>query len=134
MKKQSAVESLKESIRILEIRQADEGTALKEQFKITYESLRPVNLIKSTISDLTNSAELKINFVESFISILTGYLSKKFIAGPKSNPILKIVGALVQFGVTSIVARNAETIRGYISDLIDKIFHTHNEEESEKKL
>ena len=36
MEKQSAVDSLKESIRLLEIRQAEEGQALKEQFRITF--------------------------------------------------------------------------------------------------
>jgi hypothetical protein len=38
MGKQSATDSLKESIRLLEIRQAEEGKLFKEQFKVTNES------------------------------------------------------------------------------------------------
>lgn len=128
MKKKSAVESLRESIRILEIRQEEEGKALKEQFKITYESLKPVNLIKSSIADLANSSELKNNLFESLVSILTGYLSKKLVTSKNSNPFIKILGAVLQFGVTSLIARNAETIRIYLSDLLDKLFHPGDQE------
>ena len=131
MAKQSAVDSLKESIRLLEIRQAEEGQALKEQFKITYESLKPVNLIKSSISELTSSAEIKNGLFETIVSIVTGYLTKKMMVGSKSNPFMKIMGAVLQFGVTSLVAKNAESIRNYIKDLIDRFMHPDDEEPEE---
>jgi len=123
MAKQHAADSLKESIRLLEIRQAEEGKILKEQFKITYESLKPVNLIKSSLKELTSSAEIKNNLFESLVSILTGYLSKKIMVNSKSNSFMKILGALLQFAVTTVVAKNAESIRNYISRLIDEFFH-----------
>jgi len=128
MAKQSAVDSLKESIRLLEIRQAEEGLALKIQFKETFESLKPVNLIKNTINDLTNSVEIKNSLFETIVSILTGYLTKKMMVSSNSNPFMKILGAILQFGVTSLVAKNAESIRNFISDLIDKFFHSEEEE------
>lgn len=131
MAKQSAVDSLKESIRLLEIRQAEEGQALKEQFKITYESLKPVNLIKSSISELTSSAEIKNGLFETIVSIVTGYLTKKMMVSSKSNPFMKIMGAVLQFGVTSLVAKNAESIRNYIMDLIDRFMHPDDEEREE---
>ena len=128
MAKQSAVDSLKESIRLLEIRQAEEGLALKIQFKETFESLKPVNLIKNTINDLTNSVEIRNSLFETIVSILTGYLTKKMMVSSNSNPFMKILGAILQFGVTSLVAKNAESIRNFISDLIDKFFHSEEEE------
>ena len=128
MAKQSAVDSLKESIRLLEIRQAEEGLALKIQFKETFESLKPVNLIKNTINDLTNSVEIKNSLFETIVSILTGYLTKKMMVSSNSNPFMKILGAILQFGVTSLVAKNAVSIRNFISDLIDKLFHSEEEE------
>jgi hypothetical protein len=134
MAKQSAVDSLKESIRLLEIRQADEGQALKEQFKITYESLKPVNLIKSSLNELTSSAEIKNSLFETIVSIVTGYLTKKLIVSPKSNPFMKILGALLQFGVTSLIAQNAESIRTYIMNLIDRLIHPEEETETEEKV
>ncbi|MBV5312706.1 MAG: hypothetical protein JZU47_05375 [Prolixibacteraceae bacterium] len=129
MAKQSAVDSLKESIRLLEIRQVEEGQALKEQFKITYESLKPLNLIKSSLNELTSSVEIKNSLFETIVSILTGYLTKKMMVSSKSNPFMKILGALLQFGVTSIVAKNAESIRNYIMGIIDRFMQPEEQEE-----
>lgn len=129
MAKQSSIDSLKESIRLLEIRQVEEGFALKVQFKETFESLKPVNLIKNTINDLANSVEIKNSLFETIVSILTGYLTKKLMISSKSNPLMKILGALLQFGVTSLVAKNAESIRNYVMDLIDRLIHPEEEEE-----
>jgi len=129
MAKQSSIDSLKESIRLLEIRQAEEGLALKVQFKETFESLKPVNLIKSTINDLTSSVEIKNSLFESLVSVLTGYITKKMMVSSKSNPLMKILGVLLQFGVTSLVAKNAESIRNYIMNLIDRLIHPEEEEE-----
>lgn len=70
MAKQSAVDSLKESIRLLEIRQAEEGHILKEQFRVTYESLKPANLIKNSLKEITGSAEVKNGLFETIVSIV----------------------------------------------------------------
>jgi len=127
MAKQTAAESLKESIRLLEIQQAEEGKILKEQFKATYESLKLVNLVKSSLKELTDSVEIKNNLFESIVSIFTGYLTKKLMISSTSNPFKKILGALIQLGVTNLVAKNAETIRIYITELIDRFLHPKEE-------
>jgi hypothetical protein len=59
MATQTATERLKESIRLLEMKQQEEGKILKEQLRITYESLKPVNLIKSSLKEITSSMEIK---------------------------------------------------------------------------
>ena len=129
MAKQTAVESLKGSIRLLEIQQAEEGKILKEQFKATYESLKLVNLVKSSLKELTESVEIKNNLFESIVSIVTGYLTKKLMISSSSNPFKKILGALIQLGVTNLVAKNAETIRIYITEFIDRFLHPEEKEE-----
>jgi len=132
MAKQSSIDSLKESIRLLEIRQVEEGLALKVQFKETFESLKPVNLIKSSLNELTSSVEIKNSLFETIVSIFTGYLTKKMMVSSKSNPLMKILGVLLQFGVTSLVSKNAESIRNYLTNLIDRLIHPEEEEEAEK--
>ena len=126
MAKKNAVESLRESIRLLEIKQEEEGRALKEQFKLTYESLKLVNLLKSSLKDLTESNEVKNSLFETVVSILSGYISKKIMVGEKSNPLMKILGVIMQFGITSVVAKNADAIREFFFNFIDKLFH-HSE-------
>lgn len=127
MKKQSAREALRESIRQLEIQQAHEGEELKAQFKATYESLKLVNLVKSSLKEVTESVEIKNTLFESIISVVSGYVSRKLMVNKNSNPFLKIVGLVMQFGITNLVAKNAEVIREYITQLIDKFLHPKEE-------
>lgn len=127
MKKQTAVASLKESIRLLEIKQAEEGEILKEQFRLTLESFKPINLIKNSIKELTGSSEIKATLFETIFSIVTGYITKKIMIKSDGNPFLKIVGVILQFGVTNLLAKNAESIRNFITELIEKFLHPAEE-------
>lgn len=129
MAKQNAVDSLKESIWLLEIRQAEEGKILKEQFKITYESLKLVNLIKSSMKELANSTEIKNSLFETIVSVVSGYLTQKIIVNSKSNVWMKMLGALLQFGVTNLISKNSETIRIFVTDLIERFVNPAKEEE-----
>jgi hypothetical protein len=134
MIKKNATDKLKESIRLLEIRQAKEGEILKEQLRITYESFKLVNLIKRSLNDITGSTELKNNLFGTVISIVSGFLTKKVVAGPKSNPFRKILGAMMQFGITTVIAKNADAIRIFLDNLIDKIFHPEPKEAPETEV
>lgn len=129
MDKQNAVERLRESIRVLEIRQAEEGEVLKQQFKVTYESLKLVNIIKSSLKDVTSSAELKGDLLETIVALVSGYFTKKMMVGSKSNIFMRILGLVMQFGVTNFVAQNADTIRAYLSSLVDRFFKPSEEKE-----
>lgn len=126
----NAVDSLKESIRLLEIRQAHEKNILNEQFRITTESLRPINLIKSSMKEFTGSLDYKTSLLETVISLGSGYLTRKFIVSPKSNILMKMVGVVLQFGVTNLVSKNSEGVRHFLSNLIE-MFTSHPEEEEE---
>ena len=134
MAKPNPISLLKESIRLLEIRQAEEGIILKEQFKETFESLKPFNLIKSSIKDLASSTEIKNNLFETVVSIITGYLTKKIMVNSKGGPLMKIVGAMLQYGVTSLVSKNAEKIRILFADLIERFFNPQEEEIPETEV
>ena len=134
MAKPNPISSLKESIRLLEIRQAEEGIILKEQFKETFESLKPFNLIKSSIKDLASSTEIKNNLFETVVSIITGYLTKKIMVNSKGGPLMKIVGAMLQYGVTSLVSKNAEKIRILFAVLIERFFNPLEEEIPETEV
>lgn len=134
MEKQNAISSLKESIRLLEIKQAEEGLLLKEQFSVTIESLKPINLFKSTIKEMTNSVDLKSNLSETILSILAGFLTKKMMVNSKSGPFRKILGAILQFGVTSVIAQNADHIREFINRMADKFLRAEAEEVPETEV
>ena len=129
MTKQNAVNSLKESIRRVEIRQAEEGKILKNQFRITYESLKPVNLIKSSMKEIASSVEIKNSVFETIASIVTGYLSQKLIVNSKSNVFMKILGIVMQFGITNLISKNSEDVRFFLSNLVERFINPSSEEE-----
>ena len=129
MTKQNAVNSLKESIRRVEIRQAEEGKILKNQFRITYESLKPVNLIKSSMKEIASSVEIKNSVFETIASIVTGYLSQKLIVNSKSNVFMKILGIVMQFGITNLISKNSEDVRFFLSNLVERFINPSLEEE-----
>ena len=131
MAKLNAVDSLKESIRLLEIRHTQERKILKEQFRITAESFTPVNLIKRSMNEFTGSLDLKTSLLETVISLGSGYLTRRFIVSPKSNVLMKMVGVVLQFGVTNLVSKNSEGVRHFLSNLIER-FTASNEEEEEE--
>lgn len=121
MAKISPVDALKESIRVLEIQQAEEREIVKQQLKLTYESLKLSNLIKSSLKEFTGSTELKGTLFESVTALLTGFITRKILVNSKSNLFTRILGLFMQYGVTTLVSRNAETIRDFLSGLVDKL-------------
>lgn len=125
---------LQATILLLEKRQEMEGTVLREHFRATYQSMRPVNLLKSAFKDVTESAELKEDLVSAGAGLLAGHLSKRVYDVVQGNDNGSITGTAIQFGVTNLVARNPEVVlaagRG-----VFKMFYTawkgreHNTEE-----
>lgn len=113
---------LKQAILLLEAKQTLEGGMLKEQFKITYESIRPINLIKSTLSELTADPGFKNDLLNTSISLAAGYFSKKLAIGSTNNPFKQILGSFLQMGVTSIVSKNSDGIKSTVLNLIQTLF------------
>ena len=118
MENRSASAILKNEIELLEVEKAFQEQLLKEQFYATYESLKPVNLLRSTISEVASSPYLIDNVISTVVGLATGYLSKKIIVGASGNIFRKLLGFVTQLGVTNSVAQHPDSIRSighYIS-------------------
>lgn len=102
---------LKYAIELLEVEHVLKGRLLKEQFYLTYESLKPINVLKRTLKELTSSAYLIDNIPGTIMGLASGYLSKKLFTGGSANIFRKLLGSLLQFGVTNVVAKNSESIK-----------------------
>lgn len=126
MKKITSLIELKESILLLEIQQAYEGQLLKEQFKTTYQNLRPVNLIKNSFKELVAVPDLKGSLVNTAMSLVAGYFSKKALVGSTHNPLKKIIGTVIQMGVSGIVAKNSDGIKSTAVQLIQHFLNKRN--------
>ncbi len=97
---------LKNAIQMLEFDQQIREQQLKEQVFLTIESLKPANLIRSTINEITSSPHLIENTLGTVTGLITGYFSEKITTGKSGNLVRNLLGTILQFGVTNVVARH----------------------------
>jgi hypothetical protein len=102
---------LRAAILELEIQQNEEGKVLKEQFYEAYESIKPLNLIKNTLKDLMGSPELKDQLLFNSVGMAAGYLTRVIIVGKSDNPVRRLLGMALMFGVSDLAAKNPEAIK-----------------------
>lgn len=126
MKKQSPTEALNERIRLLQMKKDRELIVLKEQAHLAYESLRPINLIKNMFHEVASTPDLKNGIVSNVIGLATGFLSRKVLIGGSHNPIKRIVGALLQFGIANVVSKHADTIKAAGENIFKRILKPRN--------
>ena len=118
----TSVAGLKNSILLLEAEQSIKGQLLKDQVFLTYESLKPVNLIKHTLKEISSSPYLIDNISGSAMGLLSGFLSRKIFVGTSGNLIKKLIGSVLQFGVTNIVAQNSDVIKSVGQTVLHHFF------------
>lgn len=121
MEQITSVAELKESILLLELKLVNDGTLLKEQLKSTYQSIKPINLLKSAFKDVVSTPGLKTNLVNSAIGFTTGLVAKKLFIGGSHNPLTKLLGMALEAIVANKVSKNADQIKSAGSSLIKKI-------------
>jgi len=122
---------LKIAIKQLELEHAIQGEILKEQFFITVDSLTPASIIKRALNDIATSPYLIDNIIGSAMGIVTGYFSKLITVGSSHNMFRKLLGSVLQFGVTNIVAQHPEVFKSVGQFIMEQIFHK-NESNIEK--
>jgi hypothetical protein len=123
---------LKDAIQLLEVEQEIRGQLLKEQLYTTYESLKPLNLLKHTLKELTSSPYMIDNISGGAMGLVSGFLSKKIFVGASGNLIRKLIGSVLQFGITNVVAQNSGVIKTVGQALFHHFFHK-NELNSESR-
>lgn len=104
---------LKNAIQLLEFDQQIREQQLKEQVFLTIESLKPVNLIKSTLHEVVSSPYLIDNLLGVAMGLTSGYITKKIAMGKSVSVIRKILGTLLEFGITNVVAQNTDSIKTF---------------------
>lgn len=133
MKKIANTADLREEILSLEIRLANDREALKNEFKAAYKRITLANLIRKTAKELAEAPDFKHNLLTAFMSLGAGILSRKLVIGSSRNPIKKVLGALVQAGVTKIVSANSDTLKSAGTFLVKKLLHRNHETVSEER-
>jgi hypothetical protein len=116
---------LKAAIAELEQRKIYQERMLIEQFNHTYESLKPINIIKSTFNHVVHSPDLKTNLLDATIGLGAGIISKKLMVRGSSNFFRKMAGTLLEFAIAGIVTKNSGGIKKAGKGLLDNFFSGH---------
>ena len=119
----TSVKDLRYAIESLEAEQIVIGGKLKEDFIAVSESLRPVNILRSTIRDLTSSQYLVENIPGALMGLASGFLSRKLFIHGSGNIFRKLLGSLLQFGVTNVVAKNSNAIKSTGMAIFEHFLH-----------
>ncbi|MEO6327307.1 MAG: hypothetical protein ABIO55_00155 [Ginsengibacter sp.] len=98
-------EDLKNAIAELERTKVSEEGAIKYEFNEVYETYKPANILKNTISEVSASPKFRHNLLNIAIGLGAGYLSQKLVVGRSAGLLKRVMGTALQFGVTSLVAK-----------------------------
>jgi hypothetical protein len=120
----TSVTGLKNAIQLLEVEHAENGQLLKEHFYQIYESFRPINLLKSTLKNVTSSPYLMDGILGTGLSLAIVNLLKKNGAGATANILRKLIVPVLQFGVTNVIAHYSYGIRAIGQLIFQHIFRT----------
>jgi len=127
---ENGTDGLNEAIIVLRERRTRELEALQAHLNVTYESLKPINFIKSTFKEVSSSPEIKSNILGHVIGIGTGFIVKKLWVGHSHNPVKKLFGVIAQFAVANFVAKHSDDIKYLGKGLLNRYFK--HEEGSER--
>lgn len=111
MEKINSDTELRAAIVALEQKQIAEAVLMRAQFEVAYESVQPINLIKSTIKEVSASQDIKDHLLNTAVGITAGYITKKIVVGEGNNPTRQLLGSALMFGVTNVITNNPEMVR-----------------------
>lgn len=120
-------DALNETIALLKDKQNKDFLLLTEQLKNTYESLKPLNILKSSFKEVRSSSDLKGSIISNAIGIATGFISKSIWMGNSHNPIKNVIGTLMQLAVSNIATRYSDSIKS-VGEKIMYRFSRHKED------
>jgi hypothetical protein len=127
MEKISSIAGLKNAIQVLEVQQRIKGHELKEQISLIYESLKPVNLIRNTLKDLFSSQYTTENISGAAMGAVSGLILKNILIGKSGNAFKRLLGSILQMGISKIISQNSEIIKSFIQSVFQYFFHKKNE-------
>jgi hypothetical protein len=109
----TSVTALRIAIQELETERKVKEQLLREQFYLTYESLKPVNILRNTLKNLFSSENLLENISGNAIGSFSGFILKRIFVGKSATRLKKLAGAILQFGIAKVISQNSDQIKKF---------------------
>jgi hypothetical protein len=126
MQESNSATSVRETILALEAQRARQGAIVREQLHLTYESIKPINLIRNTFKEVAASHELTDNIINTSVGLAAGYVSKTIFEKVSHSPFRRLLGTVLLFGVTNLVSKNPSTIRSIGTSFFNIVIYQLN--------
>jgi len=115
---------LRAAILKLKEKQQSEKKELMENFHEFAESMKPINLIKSTFHKVKESPDLTSNILKATLGLGVGIVSKKLFLGKAPGLFKRLAGSAIQMGLAGLVSKQSDTIKSTGSRLLRNIFRS----------
>ncbi len=119
----SNVTNLAKRIEYLEQKSAIEKEAITQEVSDFMVSLKPINLLKSFIQSVKKSPDVKSDILHGLVGLGTGFLTNKILLGSLHGPLKKILGLVLQAGITNAAVKYPETIKAKGISLLTSFLH-----------
>ncbi len=118
----SSISDLDKAIIELEKRKVIQESLLRAQFESTKESLKPLNLIKSSFSKITHTPEVRDGVAKTVVGVGLGLLTKNMFLG-KAYPLVRsLLNNAVERGVNKSVNTGTDTLKAYGTAIYNNLF------------
>lgn len=122
----NSVVLLKEAIVNLEIKKIEQGKLIRDQFNTIKENLRPANIIRDTFDEVATSPKLRSNLMGAVLGLGAAYISRKLVVGKSASVFRKILGSVLQMGMSAVVATKPGMLKSIGQTVVKRIFTKKN--------
>ena len=105
MSKVNPNDSLNSSISLLEQKRQRDFLDLKQQLRLTGESMKPANLLKGAVRDIVGSPQMKSILIKAAVGLALGIITKKLITHQQHNNKKQILGNALQYGISFLASK-----------------------------
>lgn len=111
MKKLNETDALNDMLVAVEQQYKTDLFLLKEQAHIAYESVKPINFIKSLVHDVTASTQIQEDVFGNVLGLVSGFISKKIMIHEESSTFKRVLGTIAQFAIANVVSKHSNDIK-----------------------
>jgi hypothetical protein len=133
MEKIQSLSELEDAIKLLKFKKAEDEQLLKELFYMTYENVKPINMIKNIFKEPIASQNIKDSLLTTSVGIGAGYLSKLLFQGVVRVPFKKFIGSALMLSVENLISKNPGVV-STVSSLILNAFSKKPKKDADEEV
>ena len=133
MEKIQSLSEHEDAIKLLTLKKAEDEQLLKELFYMSYENVKPINMIKNLFKEPIASQNIKDSLLTTSVGLGAGYLSKLLFQGAVRVPFKNFIGNALMMGVENLIAKNPGIV-STLSSLFLNAFSKKSKKDTDEEV